>query len=159
MILLLAGILQSALAPVLSLQHVQPELVLVVVLAWSLQNDVRGATLAALTGGLLLDLLASTPFGFFSLPLLATALLANFWHDRFTDTAFLLPVALVLPYSLLFNLGGLIFLQLAGRPVVWSIAMARVLFPAALLNLPVMALVFPLLRWLKRRTGGAEWQL
>ena len=159
MTLLLAGVLQSALAPTLSLQHVQPELVLVVVLAWSLQSEARGATLAALTGGLLLDLLSSAPFGFFTLPLLATALLANFWHDRFAGNAFLLPVALVLPYSLLFNLGGLVFLQLAGRPAPWNVAVVRILFPAALLDLPVMALVFPLLRRLKRRTGGERWQL
>jgi len=131
----------------------------VVVLAWSLQTELPGAVIAALTGGLVLDLLSSAPFGFFSLPLLATALLANFWHDRFADNAFLLPVVLVLPYSLLFNLGGLIFLQLAGRPILWSGAIARVVFPAALLNLPVMALVFPLLRWFKRRTEGHVWRM
>ena len=159
MTLLLAGVLQSALAPSLSLRYVQPELVLVVVLAWSLQTELPGAVIAALTGGLVLDLLSSAPFGFFSLPLLATALLANFWHDRFADNAFLLPVVLVLPYSLLFNLGGLIFLQLAGRPILWSGAIARVVFPAALLNLPVMALVFPLLRWFKRRTEGHVWRM
>lgn len=144
-ILLGAGVIQSALAPTVTINGFQPDWVMVVVLCWSLLRPFEEAILWALGGGVILDLLAATPFGFFTVSLVMVVVMVNFWHDRLSDRALVLPVLLALPYSVLFNLCGLIFLRLMGNPVDWQNVLGKIIFPVALMDVGVMVFIFPLL--------------
>lgn len=116
-----------------------------IVLTWSLLRPFDEAIVWALGGGIILDLLTTTPFGFFTLSLVITAAAANFWQGRFSDRALILPILLALPYSILFNLCGLIFLRLMGDMIDWQNVLAKIIFPVALLDVGVMLFIFPLL--------------
>lgn len=142
--------MQSSLAPFVDFNHVHPEFVTVVVLSWSLTQKLEDALVWILGAGMLLDALTSVPFGAFSVSLLAMAVAANFWRDRLSDRAIILPVLLALPYSIFFNLCALIFLRMFGTPVAWGSALGNVIFPAALMNVGAMAIIFPLLSWINR---------
>ncbi|MFQ5577040.1 MAG: rod shape-determining protein MreD [Anaerolineae bacterium] len=154
-ILIIAGLLQSTLAPFLRLRGVHPEWVVCVILAWSFLRPFNQALGLAFAGGLVLDSLSAAPFGVFTVSLLAMAALAHFWHNRLSAGAFALPVLLALPYSVLFTLGALIMLWIFGYAVHWSAALGRIAFLVGLVNVPVMALVFPLLRRLNRFSDEA----
>lgn len=118
---------------------------MVVVLSWSLLRPFDEAIFWALGGGIILDLLAATPFGFFTVSLVIVVALVNFWQDRLSDRALVLPVLLALPYSILFNLCGLIFLRLLGTTIDWQNVPGKIIFPVALMDVGVMAFIFPLL--------------
>ena len=147
--MLIAGVLQSALAPFLSFHAVHPDLLLVVVVAWSMLRNMEDSLPLAFAGGALLDLLSPTPFGLFTLSMLLVTLAASFWRDKLSYMPFLLAILLMLPYSILFYLIFLPLLWATGYPMTGlGQVFVNVIFPASLMNVGVMALVYPLFRWL-----------
>jgi rod shape-determining protein MreD len=121
-------------------------------LSWSLLQELEEVVVWTFLGGLILDILTTTPFGVFTTSLLVMSVLANFWQGRLSRNAFVLPILLALPYTMGFNLCGLILMRLAGYTIPWGSALGRIVFPAGLMNVVTMALVFPLLFWLSRLT-------
>jgi len=150
-ILILAGILQTALAPFINFNHVHPDLLLVVVIAWSMLSDLEESLPLAFLGGVILDLLMPTSFGVFTVSLLTTSLAASFWRDKLSYGSFLLAILLTLPYSIIFYLVSLMLMWITGYPMAGlAKAFISIIFPASLMNVGVMALMYPLLRWLDR---------
>lgn len=145
----LAVILQSSLAPFFHINNVHPNLVFVLVLAWSLLKDWQIAIAWAFLSGALLDIVSGVSFGTFSLGLMLTATLATFWQRRYFANV-ILPLLLTFPYSVLFSLSVLISLWLTGYSVNWSSVLTKIVFPESLMNVVVMALIFPLLLWLDK---------
>lgn len=135
------ALLQTAVLPAFSINNVHPDLMLVIVLAWSFLYDFRQAMGWAFVGGILLDMLSPVTFGVFSAGLIAVAWLGSFWRDRFSGGAWLVAILLVLPYSILYNV---LTLLLVGASFSWQFAFLRVIFPAALLDMLAMAVVLPL---------------
>jgi len=147
---------QVSLSPHLQWQSVHPNFLLVAVVAWSMLNPFPRMVSWAFLAGLLLDLFSAAPFGVFSASMVAVATAANFWFDRFAPTAILLPVALILPYSIGFDVVSLLLQQLLGRPVQWSGTLLQLTFSAGLLNLVVMMLFYPLFQWARQITRRDE---
>lgn len=143
--------------PFLSLNQMHPNLIVVLVLGWCFLLERRESLIWAFVGGAWLDILASRPFGLFTLSLLLTALAASIWHDKSFGNPFLVPVVLTLPYTLLFNFFGLLALQVLGYPVAWGNTLLYLMFPAALVNMLAMSFVFPLLSRVYQR--GRQGQL
>ena len=81
--------------------------------------------------------------------------LARFWQTRYFANV-VLPTLLAFPYSLLYSLITLIFLQLSGYAVPWSRVITRIVLPEGLLNVAAMALIFPLLFWFNKRTRRGD---
>lgn len=145
-----------SLSPYLQWQTVHPNFLLVAVVAWSMLNPFPKVIGWAFLAGLLLDIFSAAPFGVFSISMVLAATAANFWFDRFAPSAVLLPVALILPYSLGFDVVSLLLQQLLGRPVVWSGTVLRLVFSAGLINLVVMMLLYPLFQWAEQATRRDE---
>ena len=144
------GILQSVLAPFLNFGSIHPDLVVVIVLGWSILKNFTEAVTWAFIGGVILDVLTSPPFGVFTVSFLLTAILINFWHSRLSDSTLLLPILFALPYTMFFNLCNLLFLQVLGYTIAWGSAVRTIIFPAGLMNVAAMALIFPILSWLNQ---------
>lgn len=145
-----ATLLQATLSPYIKINGVHPDLVLIVVIGWTVLRGLRDGVIWALIGGLSLDLLSGGPFGLFTLALLATALITSLFHGRLFGSSIILPLILTFPLSLLFNGLALLILNLLGRPVAWNEAFSYVLVPVAIFNAAVMLLIFPLLYLLNR---------
>ncbi|MBE7551919.1 MAG: rod shape-determining protein MreD [Anaerolineales bacterium] len=149
-ILISATLLQSTLAPYIKISNVHPDLVLVIVIGWTILRGLRHGVVWAVIGGLSLDLLSGGPFGLFTLAMLVVTLVTSLFHGRLFGSSIILPLSLTFPLSLLFNGLALLLLNLLGRPVVWDEAFSAVLVPVAIFNTAVMLLVFPLLYMLNR---------
>lgn len=151
-LILLAGavLLQMTLAPYVKINGVHPDLVLILVIGWVILRGVGEGLIWALVGGVSLDLVSSGPFGVFTVTMLLVALAASVSHGRVFGSSIVLPLSLTFPLSLLFNGLALLLLALLGRPVIWTEAFVYVLVPAAIFDMVLMMLVFPLLYLLNR---------
>ena len=153
-LLLMAALLQSVLGPSLPLVRGRPDLVLVVVLAWSMLRGSGEGAFVGFLGGALLDSVAYTQFG------INSALLGLLGY--FTG----LPEVNVyrgnLPYflgtaaiaTLAYHTAYFLLLQALGTsmpPIVQTYAAA---IPAALLNALLLAPAFVLCRRLLRALAG-----
>lgn len=138
------------LAPYVKINGVHPDLVLILVIGWVILRGVGEGLIWALVGGVSLDLVSSGPFGVFTVTMLLVALAASVSHGRVFGSSIVLPLSLTFPLSLLFNGLALLLLALLGRPVIWTEAFVYVLVPAAIFDMVLMMLVFPLLYLLNR---------
>lgn len=150
MLLISAALLQSTLSPFIKISGVHPDLVLLLVVSWTILRGLEDGLVWAGIGGISLDFISGAPFGIFTLALLLITMTTGFFHGRTFGSSIVVPLSLAFPLSLFFNVLALIFLNVLGRPVIWIDAFSNVLFPAALFNTGVMILVFPLLYLLNR---------
>jgi rod shape-determining protein MreD len=155
-LLLVLALVQSSWGSFLSMGGAHPDLVLVTVVAWTLLQGPRDGLLWALIGGLCLDFLSSGPFGAITIALLAVALLASLGYGRVFGGYITLPLMLVFPLSLVYYLIQIILLDILGRQVFWIPTLANVVLAASLLNIVIMVVLLPLLRWLRQRIGREE---
>ncbi len=137
-------------SPYIKVNGVHPDLVLVLVIGWTILRGLRDGFIWALIGGVSIDFFSGAPFGLFTLTLLLVVLATNLFHGRTFGSSIILPLSLTFPLSLLFNGAALLLLNLLGRPIAWNEALSNVLIPVAIFNTAVMLLFFPLLYLLNR---------
>lgn len=147
-------LIQGTLLARLRLFGASPNLLLVIVVCWSVVRGVSDGLVWAFVGGLGLDVVAGSPLGTLSLALMVPCLLGGLGRRRVFANHLLLPgliLALATPLH-----GWLILLtqQLRGLPVDWAGATVRVILPELALNLALMLVIYPVLRWLARNTGA-----
>jgi rod shape-determining protein MreD len=165
--LTLVALAEATVLPHLRVGNTQPDLMLLVVGAWSVRRGVEEGAVWAFIGGMALELLSAGPFSAVTFALLAVSLL---WGvDPATGTGrrqgqglggnpLSLIVGTVLA-SLAFHVVLLAALQLTrdtGRPPDWLDAARRVIVPHTIFNLVLIPLVYQLLGWLDRRSGRRE---
>lgn len=136
-----------------------PNLLLVVVVCWSLLRSVSDGLLWAFVGGLGVDLVAGLPLGMTSLALMPTCFLAGLGRTRIFAGSLPLPVLLVTLATPIFGWMNLLILQARGLPVDWIASTVRVILPEMALNMLLAVVVYPILRWLAVRLGTVrmEW--
>ncbi len=158
LLLLLAGVLQSSLLSELSYFGVHPNLVLVLVVGWTLLRSGREGLIWGLVGGILLDLYSSAPFGVFTIAMLIVAFVVSFAEALPFHTTLLLSLGIVFLMSLLLNIVAMVMMQSLGWDVAWGSLSAR-LPPAALLDTLLLLLLYRPLRVLSRLAGARaiEW--
>jgi rod shape-determining protein MreD len=156
LLLVVVALAQSSLSPRLALLGVQPNLMLLAVLSWSLLRGGREGLLWAFGGGVLVDILSGAPLGVSSLSLLLVSLLSSQGELAVFGTTLSLPLFVGFVGSLLHDLSFLFMLQLLGWSIDWPTALSKLLLLDAGLNTVFMPLMYVSLRWLHRRTKGAE---
>jgi hypothetical protein len=103
-----------------------------------------------------LDLFSSGPFGLTVIPLVVVSLLGRLGYSRVFGAHIVLPLFLTFPFGVVYYLVYAFLLYLWGWPIAWGTALTSVILPVSLLNIGAMLVLFPLLRWLHRRTGPQE---
>ena len=121
-----------------------------VVIGWTYLRGWEEGLGWATIGGLSLDFISAAPFGVFTLALLLVTLAASLSHGRVFGSNIFLLLGLTFPLALLFNAIALLSLNFLGRSINWVDAFSSVILPAALFNVGVMALIFPLLYIINR---------
>jgi rod shape-determining protein MreD len=96
-----AALLQAAVLPDLTLLQVRPNLVLVLVLLWTIARGTREGALWAFGAGLFLDLLTLAPLGLHALALLSVAGVAALCRTPRFRLGLLLPMAAALAATVL----------------------------------------------------------
>lgn len=150
MLLVGAALVQATLSPYMKINGVHPDLVLLLVIGWTILRGLEEGVVWSLIGGISLDFLSGAPFGVFSLTLLLVAVTTSLFHGRLFGSSIVIPLVLTFPLSLLFNGAALFFLSFLGHPVAWTPAFYVILLPNAIFNTGVMLLVFSMLYLLNR---------
>jgi rod shape-determining protein MreD len=160
LLLISVALIQSTVMPHLTLWGVKPDLMLLVVISWSLLRGAREGIVWGFIGGLCLDLFSGVPLGLSALALLIVSFFSGLGEATVFRTHVILPLATVFFASLIYDFIFLLVLRTLGWPVVWLDSFIRLVLPASLLNVLLAPLVYPTIRWLHRKTGREEidWQ-
>ncbi|MCC7353549.1 MAG: rod shape-determining protein MreD [Anaerolineae bacterium] len=150
------ALLQVTVAPHITLAGVKPDLMLSIVVSWSLLRGVREGIAWAFLGGLWLDLFAGGPFGISALALMAVSLACAAGELNIFRSHLLLPLFTVVLGTAVFGLIYLLLLQVLGYTVVWLDALRRVMLPSMAFNALTLPLIYVPLGWLNRLTGREQ---
>lgn len=162
MALLLAGttFFESSFLPHLLPTGPKPDLVLILVLSWSLLRGTREGILWGGIGGLFLGLVSGFPWGSHILLLTLLAALLSLSQPSIYRSNPLFPLAMILLASLFYN-SILILLRGLTSPVFLSLpilgtAFLSIALPQTLWNTALSFLLYPLLRLLHLATAPAR---
>jgi rod shape-determining protein MreD len=150
---LLAGValVQSVLLSQVTLWGARPDLMVLVVVGWSVVRDVEEGVVWAFIGGLMVDLFSGGPLGSTMMALLAVAFLTGQPWGRGIGSPvvrlWLLAFAAVMAYHLIL----LAILAWTGVGIDWTRSLLRVAAPSALLNAMLAPFVQRPLSWLERQ--------
>jgi rod shape-determining protein MreD len=156
LLLISVALIQSTVMPHLTLWGVKPDLMVLVVISWSLLRGAREGIVWGFIGGLCLDLFSGAPFGLSALALLIVSFFSGLGEATIFRTHIILPLATMFFASLVYDLIFLLLLRILGWPVVWLDSLIKLVLPASLLNVLLAPLVYPAMRWLHRKTGREE---
>ena len=152
-LVILAALAQATIMPRLALLGARPDLVLILVVSWTLLCGVWEGAIWAFVGGLALDLLSGGPFGAAMIGLMLVSGLSSVGGWNVWRANVFLPAITVAAASVLYNLVFVFLLQLTGWPIGWSPDVYRVVALAALLNIVALPFVYIPLRWLHQLTS------
>jgi rod shape-determining protein MreD len=124
------------------------DLVLIIVLAWSLVQRGNDGPVWALVGGLFADALSGGPPGAFTLALAGVTLAVALTEGRFYKTNFIVALIASVLGTLLFHLIYLTVLIAFGYPINFTDALALSTFPSAILNFLLMLPAYQTAKWL-----------
>lgn len=147
-LLLLAAVLQSTVFSQLRAFGGQPDLVVVIVLAWSILDSEGEGMAWAFAGGLLLDVLSGAPLGLSSLVLLPVAYLVGLSEAQLYRANVGLLLLLGAGGSLAYHVLYVIALRLLGGIAIpWPEGIWYVTLPSVILD---VCLIIPAVRLLGR---------
>ena len=137
--------------PLIKVGGAEPDLVLLMVISWSLLRGGREGLVWGFVGGLCLDLLSGGPLGASAIALMVVSLLSgqgetNIFKGNLLLPLIIAPVGTLVYYGLL-----LVILELTGRSLSLLPSSSRVILPAAIVNLIAMPFVYVFMRWLNQR--------
>ena len=142
--------------PYLTILGVKPDLMLLMVISWSLLRGSKEGMIWALVGGIGLDLLSGAPFGTSTVILVALSLVAGLVELSVFRTHIALPLIATLVATLVYDLFFLFLLYVRGYSIVWTDSLIKIVLPSTLLNVLLSPFVYRALLWLHRKTGREE---
>jgi cell shape-determining protein MreD len=151
----LIGILHAAVAPVLVIGDVHPNLVLVAVVLVTVVRGFGPGVAWAFVGGLTANLLIREPLGSLPLALLMVAAAVTGGERLFGRLSWGYPLASVAIGSVLVDGVTLGILQMVDQPLAGGLPVQRII-AAALLNTALAAIALVPTRVILTRTGGAR---
>ncbi len=158
-VLTLAVLAQATLLTRIRLGGASPNLLLVIVVCWSLLRGQTNGVLWGFAGGLGLDLVAGLPLGTSALALMVTCPLTVLGKDSVFPGSLTLPALLVALATPVFGWVVLLTKSVLGLPVDWLASTLYIIGPELALNLALTPVVYPVLRWLalQARAGHMGW--
>lgn len=146
----LVVVLQSAVVPAFSLLSGFPDVLLVVLAAWALQEGVTTSVQWALLGSLMISLVSHLPWFIYVAGYGGVVLLARMLQRRVWQVPLLAMFTVTFLGTVLMHLMSFVYLQLFGTPVSVSDAMGLITLPSVLLNLLIAIPLFGMMRDLAR---------
>ena len=148
----LLAIFQSAVVSRLPLLHGTADLLLMVVIAWALQERVRTAWQWALIAGLIIGYISALSIAIPVIGYLAVTGLALLLRQRIWQVPILAMLAVTFVGTFFINVITALFLSIVGTPLPLLDTLNLIILPSVILNLllaiPIYALVKDLSEWL-----------
>lgn len=142
-----AVLIQATLLTRIRFFGAQPDLLLVLVVCWSLLHGVSEGLLLAFAGGLVFDVVAGLPLGSSPLALMPLCFLASIGRTSVYASNLWLPVVFVAMATPIHAWILLFIRQMQGISIDWPGMTLRVILPAMVLNIILTIVVARVLRW------------
>jgi len=136
------AVLQSAVVSRLPLNRGTADLMLVVLIAITLQKSVKTAWQWSIVGGLLTDFFSGLPFGLFTISYLITTGIAFLLRERIWRFSFLMQLLVVLSGTLIVHGLSMMVLIIQGSSLQLSTVLQAVTLPSIILNFMLSLPVF-----------------
>jgi rod shape-determining protein MreD len=146
LLVILATIAQVSIEPAFSIFGAQPNLVLVVLVAWIAVRPRGEAFVLIPLGGLMLGLYDNQPLGVALLALAPLLIMAEILDMRLVQSTLLQATLIIIVATLLYELAYLLTLAVTGESIDWLAAVWDVLVPAAIANALVLLPVYGIIR-------------
>jgi rod shape-determining protein MreD len=134
LLLLLTALVQTSVMPAFPIFGASPNLVLVLLVCWTIVRGRREAMVVIPIGGLCLSLVGSQPVGVALLAATPVLLLTELQALRLTPSNLLLALAVVFLSSLVYEAILLVALRLEGEAVGWLAVLMRVVLPTSIID-------------------------
>lgn len=145
------AIVHSVVVPRLSISHVRPDVMVVLVVVWALLFGGASALVIGFVAGLWMDVLSGGPMGGSSLALMAVALVTGVGYNRFFRTNLLVPLVSIVLGTLVYSYSYLAILAAVEHRLPLLETTQRLILPALLYNGAIMLLLTPILNRLPER--------
>jgi rod shape-determining protein MreD len=154
--LALVAMLQSTLVPHLAVGSVRFDLMLLVVISWSLRRGLQEGLVWAFCGGMALDLFSGVPLGSTALVFMIVASVvalarASLFRSRMALPWMMAGLATLIYYGLF-----LVVMAIMGRPLEVGTILLRQALPATVYNIVLVTVVYAFLTWLDQRSSEPE---
>ncbi len=150
-ILALVAALQATFVPQIRLLGGGPDLIFLVVLAWSINIKLEGGVTWALVGGILQDLFSAAPTGTSAVGLIIIVFAVNQLVRQVQRVGIILLLGLALAGTLFQQVMMIVLLGLLGFNVDLIGDLSDVVFPTMLYNLVLILPIYWLIRRIQRR--------
>jgi len=141
-LLILVALLQASVLPAIPYVEIRLDLVLLVVLAWTMVRGTTEGAAVAMVGGLALGLFSPLPLGIHALAMLLTIVPVGWLGAPFYRGNLAFPVGGAFLATILYNVLLLILSRILGHEIVWGGLLWRVVLPMALFEAAVMPLAY-----------------
>jgi rod shape-determining protein MreD len=145
-------IIQTAIMSQVPLLRGTTDLVMVAIIAWSLQKSVKTAWQWGIIGGLLVSIITALPFGVPIIGYLLVVGIALLLRQRVWQVPILAMFVATFLGTLITQIMAIAVLRFTGTPLAWLESVNMITLPSMLLNLvvaiPAFALFGDLARWL-----------
>jgi rod shape-determining protein MreD len=152
----LASALQSSVIPQIRILGGQPDLIFLLVLAWTINTRLMDGLIWAFIGGLMHNLLSAAPLGVSSLSMILLIFVIDSIRRQVYSIGLPLLVLLVLAGSLIHQLMMMLILSLIGYEIAFLDSLTYVVVPTIAYNLVGMWPVYWFIRRVQRRMAGGR---
>jgi len=149
-------VLQSAVVSRLPLNRGTADLMLVVIVAITLQKPVKTAWQWSIVGGLLIDFFSGLPFGLFTTSYLLTTGIAYFLRERIWRFSFLMQLLVVLSGTIIIHGLSMLVLFLQGSSFQFSTVLQVITLPSIILNFMLSLPVFLIIQDIVQQLNPPE---
>jgi hypothetical protein len=147
-IMFFAAILQSSLVSNLTLLSGTADLVLVIIIAWTIDERVKNAWIWAAIGALFISLYSSLPFFVYILSYGLVTWISLLFHRKIWQAPLLIMLGVTLVGTIIEHGLSMLVLQLNGTPLSFYTGFTRITLPSVLLNLLVALPIYGIFRYL-----------
>ena len=144
-LLLIVAVAEASVLPMFQVGGLQPNPMLVLLLAWLMVRGAAEAFLFIPVGGLFLGLVDSAPMGTALLALAPMAVLQEVRGSQLREGGFLLTIVFTVAMTIVFNLVYLLVFTLSGDGGSLVGAMSRVIIPTTFLNVIILFPIYAVL--------------
>jgi rod shape-determining protein MreD len=155
-LMLIAAATEAAVLPLFQVGGLQPNLVLVILLAWLMIRGAEEAFVLIPAAGIFLGLVDGAPMGTALLALAPLAVLSDVRGARFREGELILAIVFIVAATIAYHLVYLLVYTVIGASGSWTSALFRATIPTTFLNVAVLLPVYFLV-WLAsedRRRGA-----
>jgi rod shape-determining protein MreD len=150
-LILISSILETTLISRYLLFHGSADIVMIVVIAWAIQERTKGAWSWAIFAGLVVGLLTGMPFFLPLISYLLITLVAKFLSKRIWQAPLLVMLALTIVGTIIVHTFSIIVLALRNLNFSFNLIITQITLPSILLNMLWTLPVYGLIRMLANR--------